>query len=150
MLALDRAYRIGEVARETGVTVETLRFYERRGLLGTPARTAGGARRYDRRAIERVRFVKRAKALGLTLREVATLVGGTEPASRAGCRRVHAMLRQHIDDIERRVAELRALRQTLVDYRRHCEEALQRHDAPRCPTLDALQPTGRTRRDGGS
>lgn len=138
MRADDNRYRIGEVAKETGVSVEALRYYERLGLLPRPLRTARGARRYDAGAIPRVRFIKQAQALGLRLREILELVGGDPRRSGADCRNVHALLNRHIDEIDRRVRELRALRRALADYRLRCEDALAQESDPPCPTLEAL------------
>ena len=138
MRADDHSYRIGEVAKETGVTVEALRYYERLGLLPRPRRTEHGARRYDTGAISRVRFIKQAQALGLRLREILELTSTDPRRSGAGCRSVHALLERHIDEIDRRVRELRALRRTLAEYRLRCEQALAQESDPPCPTLEAL------------
>jgi MerR family mercuric resistance operon transcriptional regulator len=139
----DRPYRIGEIAQETGVTVEALRYYERLGLLPSPPRTEGGARRYGRDVVDRVRFIKQAQTLGLTLREVLELVGEAKWRTGTGCRRVHGLLTRHLEDIDRRLAELRSLRHTLGAYRKSCEAALEREHEPSCPTLNALEETRR-------
>lgn len=136
---LDRTYRIGEVARRTGLSVDALRYYERLGLLPHPPRTEGGVRRYGAGVVDRVRCVKQAQTLGLTLREIRDLLGDASPRSRAGCRRVHNLLTQHIDEIDRRMRDLRALRKTLGNYRVGCERALGVESEPACPTLDALE-----------
>lgn len=131
-------YRIGEVARETGVTVEALRYYERLGILPRSPRTAGGERRFGPDAIARVRFVKQAQGLGLKLREIGDLVAGESGRSTERCRRVHDLLARHIDEIDRRTRDLSALRRVLDEYRERCEAALTRDDDPQCPMLDAL------------
>lgn len=139
-----RTYRIGEVAAEVGATVEALRYYERLGLLPRPPRTGGGLRRYGPEILHRVRFIKQAQTLGLTLREIQQLLGHTRRPSRAGCQRVHDVLVQHIADVDRQMIELRALRRTLADHLKTCEQALGVDADPCCPTLDALErPTNR-------
>ena len=135
---MERTFRIGEVAEQTGVTVEGLRYYERLGLLPHPQRTASGVRRYDQRIVERVRFIKQAQTLGLSLREIQQVAGDTQRRGRAACRRVHDVLTRHIATVDQRMRELRDLRRTLTDYLKKCESALNADAEPVCPTLDAL------------
>ena len=139
MRTTQKTYRIGEIAGQTGVTVEALRYYERLGLLPKPLRTDGGARRYADHTIERVRLIKQAQALGLTLREVLEVLGDGARRSPARCRNVHGLVTRHIEEIDRRVAELRDLRRTLDAYRQSCEGALRTTSEPACPVLDALE-----------
>src|SRR2546425_6808014 len=83
---MDQTFSIGQVARATGVAATTIRYYEAIGVLPTPSRAASGFRRYDQPGVERLRFVRRARALGLPLQELKTLVssvnGGPRPAFR--------------------------------------------------------------------
>src|SRR5213592_3822523 len=69
-----RALRIGEVSKQTGVGIEALRFYEKRGLLGNPSRTSSGYRLYSPAVLERLDFIKRAQVLGFTLSEIARII----------------------------------------------------------------------------
>lgn len=131
--------RIGEAARATGVSVDTLRYYERLKLLPVAPRSGGGMRRYSVEVLDRVRFVKQAQSLGLSLREIQQLVGESHRRSRAGCRRVHALLARHIAEIDQRMLELQQLRRTLGEYLGTCESALGRDTEPECPTLSALE-----------
>lgn len=105
---------IGEVAARADVTPDTLRYYERLGLLEPPARSRGGYRLYSSSALERLGFVKKAQALGLTLAEIRDVIRVAH-AGEPPCRHVEALLRRRIDDIDRKVEELRDLRRTLVD-----------------------------------
>lgn len=108
-----RALRIGEVARETGVGVETLRFYERRGLLGRPARTESGYRVYDASVVEQINFIKRAQVVGFTLDEIAGILA--ESASgRLPCREVREMARRKLAELDERLRELRRYRNELA------------------------------------
>lgn len=137
----ERTYRIGEVARQTGLTVEALRYYERMGLLPQAPRTAGGIRRYDHHVVARVRFIKQAQTLGLSLREIQQLVGHARRRSRAACLRVRDVLMRHISDIDKRTAQLQELRRTLSSHLETCESALGHDTEPECPTLTALEGT---------
>ena len=131
-------YRIGEVAALAGVSVETLRFYERRRLLKSPPRTDGGLRRYSADVLDRIRFIKQAQSLGLTLDDIQQLVNGQQHRSSASCRRVHELLSRRIEDIDRRLKELRVFRRTLRGHLDDCERALAVGGEPECPTLDIL------------
>ena len=135
----EKTYRIGKVAERTGVTVEALRYYERLGLLPTPLRTEGGARRYAEHVVDRVRLIKQVQALGLTLREVVEMLGDSSGSSPARCRKVHGLITRHLEEIDRRVAELRDLQRTLDAYRQSCEGAMTATPEPECPMLDALE-----------
>ncbi len=108
-----RRLRIGEVARASGLGVETLRFYERRGLLGRPARTASGYRTYDENVLEQLAFIKRAQAIGFSLDEIAEIL--TESAEgRSPCRHVRETARRKLAELDRRLAELRRYRAELA------------------------------------
>ncbi len=103
-------YSIGELAATAGVNVETIRFYERRGLMPEPARTASGYRRYGPDDLWRLAFVQRAKALGLRLREIAVLLGD------GGSRSVDEVSRiatSRLAETERELIELTARRDRL-------------------------------------
>ncbi len=102
---------IGEVARRTGVPAGAIRFYERERLVAAPARSAAGYRQYSERVIREIDFIKRAQALGLSLdqiREIISLGRKGKP-----CTRVAAICEQHLQDIDRRIAELGSLREQL-------------------------------------
>jgi MerR family mercuric resistance operon transcriptional regulator len=135
----SRTYRIGEIAEQTGVSVETLRYYEKRRLLNAPARTQGGFRLYPGEAVQQVRFIKQAQSLGLTLDDVQQLIAGAQGRPRvASCRKVRDLLSRHIEDIDVRISELRTLRQTLQEHKTACDRALGATGDPDCPTIDAL------------
>ena len=141
MTEREQTLRIGEVAQRAGVTVEALRYYERMGLLPRPPRSTSGLRRYRPDVLDRVRFIKQAQTLGLSLKEIQPLTATMHRKSRSTCQRVHDVLTQHMADIDQRVAELGELRGTLNTYRKTCEQALGRETEPACPTLDALEGT---------
>src|SRR5262249_40809564 len=105
--------RIGEVAARASVHVETLRYYERRGLLREPKRQPSGYRSYGEDSVRLVRFIKRAQVLGFTLSEIEELMrlaeGGPE-----SCREVRAVTRAKIQDLDQRITSLVAMRRSLV------------------------------------
>jgi len=145
----SRTYRIGEIAQQTGVSVETLRYYEKRRLLNAPPRTEGGFRLYSDDAVHQVRFIRQAQSLGLTLDDVQQLLTGRQRQTHlAPCRRVRDLLTQRIQDIDARIEELREFRRTLRQHLVACEQALATPTNPGCPTIEALD--GSTRVSGRS
>lgn len=125
----------GRLAREGGVSVETIRYYERRGLIGAPPRSSGGFRLYGADAVRRVRFIRRAQRLGFTLREIVDLLA-LRTDRRANCADVKACAGRKIAEIDRRVADLRAMRRTLAAIAAACDG---RGETSACPILDSLE-----------
>lgn len=113
---------IGELADRSGISADTIRYYERVGVLPEPDRTPGGFRVYGDSAVDRLDFVERARSLGLTLDEIAEIVGmveeGVEP-----CEHVRDRLRQRLAEVEERIDELTGLRKRLKGALRSAEEA---------------------------
>ncbi|MGH9902533.1 MAG: heavy metal-responsive transcriptional regulator [Pyrinomonadaceae bacterium] len=108
-----RGLKIGDVSKETGVGVEALRFYERRGLLGRPARTEGGYRLYDESVVEQISFIKRAQAVGFSLDEIAGIIA-ERAGGRTPCREVREMARRKLTELDERLKELRRHRRELA------------------------------------
>src|ERR687890_2545995 len=104
--------RIGQLAAETGFSVRTIRFYEQSGLLPAPQRTKGGYRVYDQDAVARLRFVRSAQALGLSLAEIAEVLRVRDHQG-PPCTYVAKLIETHISALEDRIAELTALRDEL-------------------------------------
>jgi MerR family transcriptional regulator, mercuric resistance operon regulatory protein len=126
--------RSAEVATEAGVNVQTLRYYERRGLLAAPARLPSGYRDYRPETVRTVRFVKRAQQLGFSLEEIETLLdlaaGG--PAS---CEAAKALAAEKISALDQRIATLAAMRESLRRLVTTCERPPHRRE---CPLLTAF------------
>ncbi len=123
-------YRIGEVAARTGLTPDALRYYERLGLLPRSRRTDGGFRIYTSDALERVRFIKQAQTIGLSLGEIRELVRrldgdkGEEPSG------VTALVVARLTEVDAKLGELREFRRTLKRYlQRPAGSSLERHEA---------------------
>ena len=124
--------RIGELAERAGTTTKTLRFYEHAGLLPEPQRTPAGYRDYDEGVLDRLRFVKAAQAAGLTLAEIRDVIAAREDTG-PPCEHVTALLDAHGTDLDRRIAELTALRDEVSRLRQRA----RRLDPARC-TADGV------------
>lgn len=130
--------RIGAVAGQAGVNIQTLRYYERRGLLETPERTPSGYREYPSGTVRLVRFIKRAQGLGFTLDEVAELLLLRE--RRAGERsRVLAVARVKLDDIDQKIRRLQSMKRALGSLVQSCA---CKGSSLHCPILEALDDDG--------
>jgi DNA-binding transcriptional MerR regulator len=126
-------FRIGEVAKRAGVSIDTIRYYEKRSLLPRAPRSSGGYRVFTPDAIGRVRFIKQAQEIGLTLDEIRTLLTG---GGAGECRHVSDVLRSKLADIDQRMKALREFRRMLSRHLRSCEDELaKRGEAATCPVL---------------
>jgi DNA-binding transcriptional MerR regulator len=114
---------IGVVARECGVSDDTIRHYEKKGLLDPVERTSGGYRRYAADAIPRVRLIRRALTLGFTLDEL-TRIFRQRSAGMPPCRQVRSLAEQKLRDLDDQIAQLTALRSTLAKTLAHWDERL--------------------------
>ena len=128
----EERFLIGELAEQAGVNRETLRYYERRGLLRPALRTASGYRVYDRGSAARLRFIKRAQAFGFSLEEVRDLLG-LKPDNPRTCDRVVKMLDGKIEELAERIREMRRFHRQLARYRKDCGEALA--EGTPCPVI---------------
>jgi DNA-binding transcriptional MerR regulator len=129
-----RALQIGELAARTGVTVDTLRYYERVGLLPRPARSAGGFRTYAPAVLERLELIRQAKTQGLTLTEIRQLASYLDhDGTPEQCRQVRTLLASRLEEVERKRAELDVFRRTLRGHLRACDAALAQAPDPTCP-----------------
>lgn len=108
-----KEYSIGQMSRRTGVKVTTIRYYEGRGLIPSPARTAGGQRRYDEAALERLAFLRHARELGFGLDDIADLMALAEAPSE-DCAPAHGIARKQLAAVDRRMRILAQLREELV------------------------------------
>ncbi len=125
--------RSGEVARQAGVNVETLRFYERVGILPPPPRRPSGYREYPPETVDLVRFVKRAQELGFSLREIRELLA-LRDAPQAAAPAVRRLVKQKLEEIDRKIRDLRAMQQALNELLCACRT--KRSAA--CPIIQSL------------
>ncbi len=113
-------------------------------MLNAPPRTEGGFRLYSDDAVQQVRFIRQAQALGLTLDDVEQLLTGRQRRPQAAtCRKVRDLLTRRIEDIDARMNELREFRRTLHQHLVSCDQALAAAADPKCPTIESL---GRSKR----
>lgn len=129
---------IGEAAAASGVSAKMIRHYESIGLLPEPPRSEGGYRRYDERALHTLRFVRRARNLGFSLDEIRNLLLLWQDRGRASAD-VKALTLRHVAELETRIAELVAMRDTL----RALAEACSGDERPDCPILADFAEPGR-------
>ncbi|WP_306362929.1 MerR family transcriptional regulator [Nocardia sp. CC227C] len=125
--------RTGEVARAAGVNIQTLRYYERRGLLAEPDRSLGGHRLYPERTVSVLRLIKAAQRLGFTLDEIADLLGATGVGRRPGVG-LRARTEAKLAEVDTALAELTARRDTLrAAVAAGCDDLLACRESPSCP-----------------
>ncbi len=126
-------YRVGELAAAAEVGVETIRYYQRRGLLAVPVRADAGTRRYGDAALQRLHFIKAAQRLGFSLDEVAELLRLDDGRS---CGQARQSAEHKLADVRARLADLHKVEQALEDLVGRCTAARGR---VRCPLIAALQ-----------
>ncbi len=129
----SRGLLIGTMCSRTGVNIETIRYYERIGVMPKPARSRGGQRLYETAQLNRLAFIKRSRDLGFSLKEVRdllTLIDGGELT----CAEVHALTIDHLKQVREKLSDLRKLERALKDLAAQCS----RGDVPECPIVDTL------------
>lgn len=134
----ERTLRSGEVAKEAGINVETLRYYERRGILQQPERRPSGYRVYTGETVRVVRFIKRAQQLGFTLDECEQLLQLRDDDTRA-CAEVRDAAQAKVDDIDAKIRDLRKMKRALVALVKTCSEDASTRE---CQIIDALDARG--------
>jgi len=124
---------ISKVAQELAINVETVRFYERRGLIEQPLKPSTGYRDYPEDTVNRIHFIKRAQELGFTLDEIANLLNLND----SPCGQVQDLATHKLEAVKEKMADLRRLEKALQALLRQCET---NDDDSHCPIIDALQP----------
>ena len=125
---------IGQLARKVHVNLETIRFYERRGLLPEPPRNKSGHRQYSQEAVKRTEFIKRAQKLGFSLKEILELLSLRVEPGRT-CADIKARAEAKIRDIEQRIADLKQMREALSKLADQCKG---RGPIGKCPIIEEL------------
>ncbi len=131
----ENLLRIGEVARQAGVNIQTLRYYERRKLLRKPERRPSGYRQYTPETIRLIRFIKQAQELGFTLTEIQELLWLREN-HKASCADVRSAANMKISDIDRKIESLTAMRGALQMLVKSC---IREGSTRECPILESLE-----------
>ncbi len=137
---MDGGLQIGEVAKRAGVSIDTLRYYEKVKLLPRPTRSSGGFRLFASEHIERVRFIKQAQELGFSLKEIKGLLatGGADE-----CRKVRDLLKRKLSELDDRLKAMKSFRHSLARHLSVCEGELKQHgDSACCPVLPVTNKKG--------
>ena len=124
---------IGNLASSAGVNVETIRYYERRGLIDQPVKPENGYRRYDETILDRVHFIKKAQGLGFQLDEIKNLLSLAD----GHCSEIQSLAEAKLDEVQSKVKDLQRLESVLCDLVKQCNA---RVDKAECPIIDALLP----------
>jgi len=126
-------YAIGAISKHSGVTIETIRYYERIELMPKADRTQGGNRQYDHQQLKRLSFIKRSRELGFSIAEIRELLGMVDK-ERVSCGEVHDMTVLHLKSVHKKIASLKKLESALTDMASQCA----RGNIPDCPIIDTL------------
>jgi len=124
---------IGALSRQTGCNIETIRYYEKAGLLPVPARSPAGYRRYGSTHLRRLTFVRRARALGFSIEDVRKLLKLADERKRP-CGEVRVVAGTHLKDVQAKIADLRAMERVLRETVAKCASGR----SPDCPLIEAL------------
>ena len=134
-----KSLTIGQLAKRAEVGVETVRFYERKGLLEEPDRRASGYRQYDEGVVQRLQFIRRAKELGFTLNEIKDLLSlRLDPST--SCADVKQRAENKITDIEQKIRTLQRMKRALVKVTKSCSGS---GPTTECPILEAIEANGK-------
>lgn len=123
----------GELAQATDCNLETIRYYEKTGMMPDPPRTASGYRIYDGGHISRLRFILRARELGFAIEEIKGMLGLMDHGTQT-CAEVKALTEGHLADVRAKIADLRRIERVLATTAAQCSG----EDVPECPILEAL------------
>ncbi len=129
-------YTISQLAKSAGVNVETIRYYERQGLIEQPLKPIQGYRQYPEATLTKVLFIKRAQHLGFTLSEIETLIA----LSAGSCNRVQHLAEHKLGIVQTKIKDLKRLEKSLKNLVSSCQSNL---DSTSCPIIDSLVPAGR-------
>ena len=123
----------GSLAKQTGVNIETIRYYEKIGLIPEPKRSSGGHRIYDQSQLRRLSFIRRTRDLGFTLKEVRALFELVDGGDYT-CAEVRDRTIVHLEDVEQKICDLQKMQSTLRSMAAKCDGGL----VPECPIVDTL------------
>jgi MerR family mercuric resistance operon transcriptional regulator len=132
MKAMD-VLSIGKLSQQSGVNIETIRYYEKIGVMPAPGRSTGGFRVYEPDHLKRVSFVRRSRQLGFSLDEIRNLLRLVDGHGHT-CAEVHALMLSHLAEIRRKIRDLRRLQRAMAEMAARCSG----DSVPECPIVDAL------------
>ncbi|MEO6983693.1 MAG: heavy metal-responsive transcriptional regulator [Edaphobacter sp.] len=139
------AIQIGQVAQRTGLSIDTIRFYEKQAIVPAPKRTSTGYRVYGERDVERLMFIGRAQGLGFSLQEIRELLL-VESSDRSGCSHVRSLVAEKVMQVKEKIADLRRLESRLAKAQAQCNAALEAACDAACPVLEELEAGKKQRR----
>ena len=128
-----KGYAIGEMSRQTGVNIETIRYYERIEIIPNPDRTEGGNRQYNHQQLKRLSFVKRCRELGFSLNEIRALLEMVDRDDFT-CNEVYDVTAAHLVNVKKKLSDLKRLERALKNMVSECSKG----DVPDCPIIDTL------------
>ena len=126
-------YTRGQLAELTGVKGETIRYYEKCGLLGLAARSDGGHRRFSESHVRRLQFIRRSRELGFSIGEIEGLIE-LDSGGKKSCEQVRQATEVHLKDVKKKISDLQKMQATLADLIRQCDDL----SSPKCPIIEAL------------
>jgi len=129
----NKSLTIGDLSKRTGTIVETIRYYEKIGILPMPARTSSGRRIYDQGDLQRLSFVRRSRELGFTQNQVRGLLGFVD-TNEFSCEDVKELTLEHLSEVRRKIDDLKKMETVLADMAAQCMGG----NIPDCPIIDAL------------
>ena len=135
--------QIGRVAQSTGLSVDTIRFYEKQSLIPPAQRTDAGYRVYDESTVDRLQLIGRAQSLGFSLQEIRELLL-IEDGEPDGCSHVRDLIADKVRQVKEKIAGLRRIEKRLAKAQEQCSTALKRSCSAQCPILQELE-SGRER-----
>ena len=127
------SFLIGKLSKQSGVNIETIRYYEKIGVMPAPGRNAGGFRIYEPDHLKRLSFVRRCRLLGFSLDEIRSLLRLVDGHGHT-CAEVHALMLSHLAEIRRKIRDLRRLQRAMAEMAAQCSG----ESVPECPIVDAL------------
>lgn len=128
-----RGFPIGAMSRETGVNIETIRYYERIELIPKPDRTAGGNRQYTHDHLKRLSFIKRSRELGFSIDEIRAMLKMVDQDG-VSCGEVHKVTVERLESVKEKIQHLKKLERVLTAMAAECEKG----DVPECPIIETL------------
>ncbi|MBI3313291.1 MAG: MerR family transcriptional regulator [Candidatus Omnitrophica bacterium] len=147
----DNLRQIGEVAKEAGLSIDAIRYYERLGLVENPIRSEGGFRLYAKQAVEKLKFIRKAQTLGLTLSEIKQIIRQSEKGLESCCNYVGDLFHKKLEELEIKMNELRKVKRGLKDLMRQwipIEKAKTKHFVV-CPQIEAERPKRKKGKENG-
>lgn len=133
----ENSLQIGEISKRAGVSVDTVRYYEKRKLIQSVSRTYGGFRLFKPHTVEQIKFIKQAQEFGFSLDEIKGLLGSGNTEE---CRKVRDLLQQKISEVDKQILKMKAFKKILSNHRKACDNELEeKGQNANCPAFFEIQ-----------